>query len=143
MSLGTVLHRLTCPRPVPHLHNSAQRRGAPEFSGEMIGRVLRGFSVCSQWVLMATHEYSWVLMGSQWVLMSSHGFSVGTQAVHFGVLRGFSGRHPPLMPLLLTPQVEVLFSHAHRPLSPYDDQGDIEDQTKDMDIEWDVYHEPF
>ena len=38
-----------------------QRRGAPEFSGEMIGWVLSGFS----WVLMGSQ---WVLMGSQWVL---------------------------------------------------------------------------
>ena len=49
----------------------------------------------SQWVLMGTHGYSWVLMGSQWVLMGSHGFSVGTQTVHFWVLRGFSGRPLP------------------------------------------------
>ena len=39
--------------------------------------------------------FSWVLMGSQWVLMGSHGFSVGTQTVHFWVLRGSSGRHLP------------------------------------------------
>ena len=59
----------------------AQRGGAPEFSGEMIGWVLRGFSVGS-------HGYSWVLMGSQWVLMGSQwvlrlcifGFSGGSQA---------------------------------------------------------------
>ena len=69
----------------------AQRGGAPEFSGEMIGWVLRGFSVGS-------HGYSWVLMGSQWVLMGSHGFSVGTQTVHFWVLRRFSGRHPSSVP---------------------------------------------
>ena len=75
-----------------------QRRGAPEFSGEMINWVLMGFLGGSQWVLMGTHENSWVLMGShgfsvgsQWVLS---GFSVGSQTVHFWVLRWFSGRHP-------------------------------------------------
>ena len=58
-----------------------QRRGAPEFSGEMIGWVHRGFSVGS-------HEYSWVLSGASWVVMGSQrvlglcifGFSGGSQA---------------------------------------------------------------
>ena len=59
-----------------------QRRGSPEFSGGMIGWVLRGVS-------MGSHGYSWVLMGSQWVLMGSQwvlsGFSdcafLGSQVV--------------------------------------------------------------
>ena len=69
----------------------AQRRGAPEFSGEMIGWVLSGFSwVLSgfSWVLMGSHGYSWVLSGYSWVLMGSQwvlrlcifGFSGGSQA---------------------------------------------------------------
>ena len=53
----------------------AQRGSAPEFSGEMIGWVLRGFSVGS-------HGYSWVLMGT-------HGFSVGTHGFSW-VLSGYS-----------------------------------------------------
>ena len=51
---------------------------------------------------MGTHENSWVLMDSQWVLVGSHGFSVGTRTVHFWVLRGFSGRHPPSDELQIT-----------------------------------------
>jgi hypothetical protein len=27
------------------------------------------------------------------------------------------------------------------PESPYDDQGDMEEQAKDMDDEWEVYHQ--
>ena len=56
--------------------------------------VLSGFS----WVLMGTHGFSVGSHGFSWVLsgfsVGSHGFSVGTQTVHFWVLRGFSGRHP-------------------------------------------------
>ena len=48
----------------------AQRGGAPEFSGEMIGWVLRGFSVGS-------HGFSWVLSGFSWVLMGSQGVLSG------------------------------------------------------------------
>ena len=57
-------------------------------------------------------NHSWVLMGSQWVLMSSHGFSVGTQTVHFWVLRGFSGRHPPseseIMDVAIDAEIDIV-----------------------------------
>ena len=61
------------------------RGGAPPSSQ---GKCSVGFSGGSQWVLMGTHENSWVLMGSQWVLVGSQwvlrlcifGFSCGSQA---------------------------------------------------------------
>ena len=58
--------------------------GAPEFSGEMVGWVLRGFSV-------GFHGFSWVLSGFSWVLMGSHGFSGGSQWVLRLCIFGFSG----------------------------------------------------
>ena len=78
-----------CTTPVPH------RTEGGWASPSSQGKCSVGFSGGSQWGLMSTHEYSWVFMGSQWVLMGSHGFSVGTQTVYFGVLCGFSDRHPP------------------------------------------------